>query len=673
MNRPQRTASRFLRSAVRTTVAFAASLLFSSMAIAASDASLWYARGGTTTLWFNRGVIDPAGIAIARTNGDLGRGAVVGDYLEQRYAIADGSGLAFRAVRGTFTRLETGAATHRGGPVLRVPGGDIDLSNFRIEQRGAGRVGLVLTDAAGTAWFRLDHAQHYVDNGALSIRHLDLRIAQALAQRLGRPEWTGLVVGGAAIDAAAGVPALGAAPVASDKAVCSAVWPSPLARPDVRMIRLADNWEERQPDGVNAYRCGRADGAGGHTLPCTQTSLDGIVVLSPDASLRNEGNASVAWHPKFSPPSPPYDNDQHPYLVWNLYRRDADGSVRQIAASGVKHAYRTINAVCGCESGEILYPGCEDTYGGFSNDYPFALAPRGEVIPYTGEWARCGSVFDADCNGLRDDSGGELPDDQYNPAKRMAARESDLSATVHPGARWFLEYWYVVRDDAEPYNTIGLFEVVPRKERGQGATPNAWIWRFDTTSFGNDALVAAWVGERGANVSTELDRFETPQGRGALGTRVVELGNGRRRYDYLLFNLDFTVAQTQGSGANLRILSSRGLGAVSLPVAGNLVVEAIDSSVYDPAGERRWGASRASGRLDFRAGNAPTLDWGRSLRLSFESTAPVLRTRVVVADAAGNAVATPFALVPADPPTVRARPIRSSPLKADPAGAGPRR
>ncbi|HJU38038.1 MAG TPA: hypothetical protein VJ724_00595, partial [Tahibacter sp.] len=131
----------------------------------AVDAALWYARGGTTTLWFNRGAIAPLGIAIARTDGDLGRAGAVGDYLEQRYAIAGDSGLAFRAVRGTFTRLEAGGAAHRGGPVLRVRGTDIDLTGFRVEQRGTGRIGLVIADAAGTAWFRLDHAQHYVENG----------------------------------------------------------------------------------------------------------------------------------------------------------------------------------------------------------------------------------------------------------------------------------------------------------------------------------------------------------------------------------------------------------------------------------------------------------------------------------------------------------------------------
>ena len=311
--------------------------------------------------------------------------------------------------------------------------------------------------------------------------------------------------------------------------------------------------------------------------------------------------------------------------------------------------------MCGCEAGEILYPGCEDTYGGFSNDYPFALGPRAEVIPYTGVWARCGSVFDENCDGAPDESGGYLPDDAYNPGKRMAVREADISASVHPGARWFLEYWYVVRDDAEPYNTIGLAEVVPYKARGQGSDPDAWIWRFDTTSFTNGALVEAWASGRSATVGTELDRFESAHGRGAVGSRVVDLGNGRWRYDYLVFNLDFTVAQTQGAGATLRILASRGFGAVSLPIAANVALGAVDSNIYDPAGERRWSSSRAAGRLEFDAGDAPTLDWGRSLRLSLESPHAPLRTRVVLYDAAGNAVATPFALVPANPPMVRRR------------------
>ena len=628
--------------------AFAVLLLLSVSSASADE--LRHTEGGATTLWFNRGAIAPLGIELARAEGDSGRGDVGSDYLEQRYAVDDGAALSFLASRGVFSRLAASAARHRGGPVLRVRGTEVDLRGFRIEQRGAARVGLSLVDAAGTVWFRLDHAHQYLDGGTFSFRHLDLRIAPALAAALGRPEWDGMLVGGAQVESDTTLPALRT----EAAAVCTAQWPAPGLQPDVRIVRLAQNWEEREPDGINGYRCGRDDGQGGHTRVCTQDSLDGVVVLSPDASLRNMGNASVAWHPKFTAPSPPYDNDQHPYLVWNLYRQDADGSIRQISTSGVKHAFHTINAACGCEGGEVLYPGCEDTYGGFSNDYLFALAPRAELEPRTALWGRCGSVFDKDCDGRSDPDGGELPDDAYNPVKRMAVRESEISPARNPGARWFVEYWYVVRDQAERYAAIGLTQIEPRKERGQGADPTAWIWRFDAGAFRNGAMVEAWA-TPGAGVNgTELARFESPGGGGTLGTRATDLGGGLWRYDYLLFNLDFALVSTQGAGATLRMLSNRGLGELSLPVAADVEVTRADSELNDLGAQRHWSNARASGRLAFRAGlDAPTLDWGRSLRVSFVANVAPLRARVVVRDANGNVVATPFALVPAVEPVVR--------------------
>ena len=38
-----------------------------------------------------------------------------------------------------------------------------------------------------------------------------------------------------------------------------------------------------------------------------------------------------------------------------------------------------------------------------------------------------------------------------------------------PGPRWFLEYWYVVRDDIDPGNNLGLLEVLPRKQQDRTA------------------------------------------------------------------------------------------------------------------------------------------------------------------------------------------------------------
>lgn len=582
------------------------------LALAAASA----VQAAETTLFFNRGALAPLGIDLLDACGDCALGRDRADYREQRFAVVDAAALRWRVDDHRFGALLDGAVRHRGGPRLRLHGaGTLDLAGFQLRRRGSARMGLELADAAGTAWFTLDHAHAYVaDNGALSLRHMDMRIGRALAQRLARPEWNGLLVGGAQAEGLSGAIA---GEVAKNGSVCPLQWPSATARADVEMLRLAVNWEERQPDGVNAYRCGRSDGAGGHSRVCSADSDDGLVVLAPDASLRNAGDAAVAWYAKFSPPSPPYGNDQHPFLVWNLYRVDRDGRLTQVAASAAKHAFHTINAVCSCAEGNVLYPGCEDTYGGFSNDYPSGLAPRHEIVPFTAQWGRCGSLHDKNCDGHRDADDGLLPDDAYNRAKRLAVRESELLPSRHPGARWFVEYWYVVRDDADPWNNIGLLEVTPQKVRGQGADPNAYVWRFDVVDFRRGSMVDRWLEMAPAGSWQRRGLVSTPQGRAVLATRVTPRDDGRFVYDYALFNLDLTLARTSGREPDLRVEQNLGLERFSVFADPRARVEALDFAAVADTGVR-WTMMRGDDRVAW-ARDTVALDWGLTFRFGFVS------------------------------------------------------
>lgn len=574
-------------------------------------------RAADTTLFFNRGALAPLGIEVLDTCGDCARQRDRADYREQMFAVVDAASLRWRARQGRFGALIDGAVQHRGGPQLRLRGGGrIDLTGFQLRRRGSARMGLELADMAGTVWFTLDHAHAYVgDDGTLSLRHMDLRVADALARRLARPEWSGTLIGGAETD---GLAASAGAESSKSAAACPLQWPSATAKADVEMLRLAVNWEERQPDGVNSYRCGRSDNVGGHSRVCTADSDDGLVVLAPDASLRNVGDAAVAWYAKFSPPAPPYGNDQHPFLVWNLYRVDADGRLVQIGASAAKHAFHTINAVCDCSEGNVLYPGCEDTYGGFSNDYPSGLAPRREIVPFTAQWGRCGSLYDADCDGRRDAGDGLLPDDAYNREKRLTVREAELLPARHPGARWFLEYWYVVRDDADPWNTIGLMEIVPQKVRGQGADPNAYVWRFDVADFRRGSMLDRWLDGPPAGGWQRRSLVSTPQGRALLATRVKPLADGRYAYDYALFNLDLTVARVSGETPNLRVEQNLGIERFSVFADPGARVETVSFDAVAGSGAI-WPGVRGEDRVAWTRGASAALDWGLTFRFGFVS------------------------------------------------------
>lgn len=594
-----------------------AALLFAGLCVAANVAAAADEAAPATTLWFNQGALAPLGLRLEADCGGCSDAGLRADYRELRFAVAAGSGLHWRRGRGRFESLQPGLQMHDGGPRLRLADDDrLDLRGFALRQREGARVALDLVDAQGRVWFTLDHAHVHVDEaGVLSLKHMDLRVGAALAQRLARPETSGLLVGGAQSD---GLAATDVAP-AKRSAQCAAVWPGANAAADVQMLHLAQNWELRQPDGVNAYRCGRSDGFGGHSRVCTADSDDGLVVLAPDASLRNVGTAAVAWYAKFSPPAPPYGNDQHPFLVWNLYRLDADGSLRQIGASAAKHAFHTINAVCDCGDGNVLFPGCEDTYGGFSNDYPSALAPRSEIVPYGARWGRCGSLYDKDCDGQRDADDGLLPDDAFHPAKRLGVPERELLPSRHPGARWFVEYWYLVRDDADPWNNFGLMEVTPQKLRGQGSDPNAYAWRFDVAGFHNASMLQHWAEQVPDGAWQRRALVQTPQGRALLVTRVTARADGRYAYVYELFNLDLMLARTRGAEPDLRVEENRGIERFAVFADAQAQVDAIGFAGAS-ADAAAWPATRDALRVSWNRGvTQPALDWGTTFRFAFVS------------------------------------------------------
>ena len=143
--------------------------------------------------------------------------------------------------------------------------------------------------------------------------------------------------------------------------------------------------------------------------------------MVPDATVGNVGVTEVPWHEKFSGNFPPYDNDQHPYLVWNMYRL-SNGVMEQIGISPLKHAFLTINNGCTCSDFHILGVGCNDTYGVLNNDSLGDLTLRPEITAYTGIWKRCGSIFDPDCDGLPNN-----PPPRSGPMdRRMAVATADL-------------------------------------------------------------------------------------------------------------------------------------------------------------------------------------------------------------------------------------------------------
>lgn len=618
MKRP----TRIFATLVFATAANAGGLVGTTASRSAAD-QIWAANGGATRWHFNADALRPLGIAIDRVPVGA-RG-----YVDVEVEVSTATALEFRAPGGRLAGLAGGALGHRGGFAATFPGGSADLRDVRFVPRAGSKLGLDAVDAQGRVWFVLDHAHGYLDEdaGRFDIRHADVRLGTAFAAALGRPDWVGTLVGGADMSLNfASVPAQ--RDVAKQTGACTATWPDANHIPNLRMLYLANGWEDNQPDSVNFYRCGRADGLGGHTGLCTQNSTDGLVILGPDASLENAGNAAIAWYQRFDPPQPPYANDQHPFLFWNLYRVESNGAVKQIGISAAKHAFHTINGFCGCGQGYILYPTCQDTYGSFSSDgITSMLGPRSEIVPHTGQWGRCHSILDKNCDGNLDPDGGAVADDMFSPQKRMGVVESDLQM---PTASYYVEYGYMVRDDGNLYDSIAHRLVTPTKQSGNNCPmpgPNCeYMWKFAPGTFVSGPFVNAWV-DPNANLSDRKNsEISSAEGVARVAVRTTALGGGAYKYRYLVANLDFARAVTSGSAPNLQVLSARGFGRFAVPVGNCAGLGQIDFADNDTIASNDWTASCTDGVLRWIAPAGASLDWGRAFRFSFAIAATPVAT-----------------------------------------------
>ena len=405
---------------------------------------------------------------------------------------------------------------------------------------------------------------------------------------------------------------------------------------------------------------------------CTGNSGSGTMVITPSATLKNNVNegsinatvpgdplgtstamwtATIPWYQKFSGNNAPYGNDQHPYLIWNMYRTNADGSLEQIGRSGVKHAYLTTNGNCldsGDHHGHALGRGCTDTYSVGNNDYTQGMTSRDEILPGTGMWGRCGSVFDPDCNGIQNTA----PGDEYT--YRMLVGESQVSATVNPGASWLFESWYVARGDINIYNSMSTRVTTP-----------SWtgsLWNISSNSERLGSAIDRWFGEaaapppnpRNPHMNPVKDRkliteLKVGSSHAKLAVKAKRRTDGNWEYHYALMNFDFAFAQTQGTTPNLRILSTQGFDAFALATtSGDAITSTqVRDGDLDPGND--WTFQAGSDSVEWSAvPDGRTLAWGELYSFTLVSSKrPVSGTATLRVDGTGRGTAYPVeTLVP---------------------------
>jgi hypothetical protein len=555
----------------------------------------WLASGGRTSLRFDAGLLENLRLRISGS-GSVRSPDQPGDHA---LAIAVFPELGFWAPRGAFDGFIGGALQQHGSLLLHYARdrdeGSVDLSDFTLVP--ASNETLELRDAAGQAWFYLDyiHVMLYPQSGMITLANMDLRINAALAERLGQPELEGIVIGQAFISAG--------------------------MRPSSQPGLLDKSPDEPQDETLGSTACTAPNWHNGsnYTTDVALYNIGGVqqvarepgvrVAIAPSASLRNVGTADVPWYGKFhTDPGEtypqPYSRDQHPFLVWALYR-EQDGIFEQVAASGLKHAFFAQNTACSCAGGNILWSannatnvngvGCTDLYSVSTNDDTARLGIRQEVPALTGAWEQCGSMFapgatpPGPCAAT---FSGETAD-EFD--RRLVVAESELGA---PGASYWLDAWYLVRDDINIFNSMARVTLSP-------AYNGISMWNFSPGVTVSGPAIDAWVAPGTSTANSAHVRGNTGNGQYSLAVKVYDLGGGNRRFVYALMNFDFDAK----------------FDRLALPLPVGVSVSDFGFADADTSAANDWVATVDAGQLAWTAPSGADLDWGLLATFYFETDA----------------------------------------------------
>lgn len=566
--------NRSLPSSTSRRAAALAGLLAAFLALPAG-AETWQAQDIKTSIALRPGPAESLGLEIANVE-------EAAAFEHHPLSVSRGRDVAFASlgpfgigaeVEGgrMFTRLAGGAVVHRGGFELAYPGGRLSLRGFVLVSASEPRTFEIRT-GEGEPVFRGDLAHFKVDReaGRLQVFNVELRISKELAVRLGSPRLEGSTIGALAIDARLVVPgavsSLSGAATTGVPPACGD-WSG---QQDVALINIP-SVSQSERDVATAR-----------------------VAITPSAYLKNVGTANVPWQFQFSGSFPPYNTAQHPFLVWSLYRL-ANGRIEQLGISDVKHAFLTINLNCeegACEDDQILGVGCEDVYGVLTNESYERLSFRDEVTAHSGVWVSQGSHFDQDGDNVQDHP-------EFNPdppfAHRMLVQEADLATA---GAQYFIDAWYVVRDDVDIFNSMGYRRVTP--------SFGGSSWTFGLSgAFQQGSALNAWVDPDSPGAGNANAVLDTGAGQVRLAVKTTNLGGGQWRYDYALANHDL----------------DRQVGRFSIPLGG-ASAGSFYFRDYDQNAGNNWTPLVTAAAITWTKTAGKGLDWGVTYNFGFVSDQP---------------------------------------------------
>lgn len=558
----------------------------------AAQHQLWAAWGGTVEVRWNRDLAGDVGMRISAPREALEGLSVRG---RDRFEIRRAGSLEFHVEGGYFRGFDGGSLQAVGGYSIQLAdGSSMDFTDFRLVPNAHDPLVLDFVGSDGKVWFYVDRLMYELldHDSVLAVGAMDMRISAALADRIGHPEVANWPIADLAMTTEVQTQGSGAMPLASNPHWHGSAAPSGgTYEADLFM----------QSFSMIFSRC----------QSCTGPSGTGKVVFTPSSTLKNNVNAgtlaatipgqgdlgtsaakwaaSIPWNQKFTGNFAPHGNDQHPYLIWNLYRLNADGTIEQIGRSGVKHAWLTTNGGCldpADHDSHILGRGCTDTYGTGNNDTSSDLGPRSEIVPATGIWGRCGSIYDPNCVGS------QTANPNGNFDQRLIVRENQISATVNPGATYLFESWYIARDDINPYNSMATVTGAPSWSGSVWAPGGG-------SSYKLGPAIDRWVDPANPPANAKNAELATSEGRAKVAVKVTSLGKGQWRYDYAVMNVDFARAVTSGNAPNIRVLSNKGFDRFSIPVPAGTQITAFPSRTGDIDPSVAWRVQTTGGRVDW--------------------------------------------------------------------------
>jgi len=305
------------------------------------------------------------------------------------------------------------------------------------------------------------------------------------------------------------------------------------------------------------------------------------------------------------------DTQDHPVIAQQVYRL-RDGRFEQLGLSWAKHGFVVIpEELCGgpCidpDGGDLLGPGCSDTYSAATNGTISRLGPRTEVNPSDGTF----SVPWAEPQG-------------GNFAGYIFIDRDDLDPALNAEARYFAEIQYIAADDSAAGNHMNNVSHREFEVDLPGGFPSFdFVYPVGSTTQPMQPAIMAW-----ANVdpSVTITTIDVPNdGRLYLAWKVTETQDPDRpwSYEYALYNMNSHRAARSfrlpaGTGVDIGDIGFKDIDYHSGDGVGGVNVDGTDWASAIAAGELAWTTGDAATNAN---GNA--LRWGTLYNFRFTSDQP---------------------------------------------------